>query len=125
MEEILVIFLQGLIEFLAELLIYIGIDLPWSRDNGRVGCGLTSVFLLIGAALGAIMNFVHPRLYMPSPAARIATLLLAPIAAGAISMLLARWRNKRGANLVPSNHFFTAYCFVLAFDVVRFAFGTR
>jgi hypothetical protein len=125
MEEVLVVVLQGLVEFFLEMLIYIGIDLGWRRDDGGVGCGLLTLFLLLGGGLGAVGNVLHPRLLMPTEGLRVAALIAGPAAAGGLSWLVARYRQRRGQQVVPGNHLITALCFVLAFDVVRYAYGTH
>jgi hypothetical protein len=125
MEEVLVVVLQLLVEFFVEVLIYTGIDLGWRRDDSRVGCSSLSLFLLFGGALGGLANVIYPRLLLPSEGLRVAALLAGPLAAGGLSWLVARWRKERGAAVVPDQHFATAFAFVLAFDVVRYAFGTH
>jgi hypothetical protein len=125
MEEILVVALQGLVEFFLEMLIYVGIDLSWTRDDRGVGCGLPWLFLLLGGCLGALANLLHPRLLMPTEGMRVAALIAGPAAAGGLSWLVARFRQRKGYKVVPSSHVVTAICFVLAFDMARYAYGTH
>ena len=125
MEEVLVVVLQGLVEFLVEMLIYFGIDLPWRRDDGRAGCGWVVLLLLLGAGCGWAADLLWPRLLLPYFWLRLANLAVAPLAAGALSWAVADRRRRRGAALIPVSHFWSAFAFTLAFNVVRFAFGQR
>jgi hypothetical protein len=124
-EEIAVVLIQGFLEFLLEFLFWFGIDLAWSRDNGWLGFGRIVVFLLLGGFLAFLLNHAHARLLMPTDALRVAMLVVGPLAAGFLAWLIARRRRDRGREIVPGNHFVTAFCFVLAFDLVRFAYGAR
>jgi len=125
MEEIALVVLQVLLELLLELLVVIGIDLQWKHESGRVGFGYVSVMLLLGACLGGLVNWIHPQLFLPNENLRLAALVLNPFIAAGVSWEIASYRQSRGTDIIPSNHFITAFCFVLAFEVIRFAFGRR
>ena len=130
MEEILILLLQLFFELGLELLIWTGLDLAaWSitrqEKHGTVGCSAMFVFFLIGAGLGALMNWLYPRPLLDYEWLRIANLILAPVLVGGAAWLFAEWRRRRGAKLLPSLHFWFAFCFVLGFDAVRFAYSRR
>jgi len=42
-----------------------------------------------------------------------------------LSWGLAAWRRSRGKAAIPSTHFWTALCFVLAFAAVRLAYAAN
>src|SRR5439155_20238091 len=81
MEELLVLILQLLFEFVLQLLFYGGLDLAaWSVSgkedkSGGVGFVVMFVFFLLGAGLGVLANFVHPGAFLPYAWMRIANLL--------------------------------------------------
>jgi hypothetical protein len=129
MEEILIVILQLLFEFLLQLLMYGGLDLAaWTIGNkedktGAAGCLVMTIFFLIGAGVGGLANLIHPGAFLPYQWLRIANLLAGPVLAGGVSWLFADWRRRRGAHLVPWLHFWMAFWFVLGFDVVRFIYA--
>jgi hypothetical protein len=129
MEELLVLILQFFFEFLVQLLAYCGVDFAAHRTSERGGCGYGCVsfvvFALIGGLFGAVMNLMHPGLIIPWPGARVAGLFIWPPFAGVIAYGIAYcWRYRgRSANLWP--HFWNAFCFVLAFNLIRFIYGAR
>jgi hypothetical protein len=124
-EEVLVVFLQFFFEIVMEIVVYVGLDWGWSRGSDRDGCFYVLVFMLMGGLLGAVMNWVHPGLLTPWPAARVAGLIIWPIVAGSVSWLVASALAKRGQALNARMHFWSAFLFVLGFNLVRFMFGAR
>lgn len=125
MEELAVVLIQAFVEFFLEFIVWFGVDLQWTRDDGWLGVGRVVFFLALGGVLGWVLNHAHTRLLMPNDGLRIAALVIGPLAAGGIAWWTARWRLRHGRAIVPLNHFVTAFCFVLAFDLVRFAYGAR
>jgi hypothetical protein len=130
MEEILFVILQLLFEFVLQLLLYSGFDLAaWAfgkeDKGGSVGCAVMFVFLLLGSGLGGLANWIHPGAFLPYEWMRIANLLAGPPLAGGASWLFAEVRKHYGAKLLPSLHFWFAFCFVLGFDLVRFVYLQR
>ena len=129
MEELLVIILQVFFEFLLEMLLYFGLDFAADRAIERDGCsyGCVSyiVFAILGGLCGAGMNLMHPELFTPWPGARLAGLFIWPPFAGVIAYGMAYlWRYRaKSANHWP--HFWNAFLFVLAFNLIRFTFGAR
>jgi hypothetical protein len=127
MEEALILVIQCIFEVCLQGLAYTGLE--WSAEGRRkddeAGCGYILIFLILGMLFGGLMNWIHPRLMTPWPAVRVAGIIVWPIVFGAMSWLIADYRRKRGTNIDPKTHFITAFCFVLGFDLIRFAFGTR
>lgn len=130
MEEILIIVLQLFFEFGLELLFWAGLDLTaWSiareEKSGGVGCTLMFLVFLIGAGLAAFMNWLYPRPLLPYDWLRIINLIAGPLLAGGAAWWFADWRRRRGAKILPSLHFWSAFWFVLGYDLVRFAYAKR
>ncbi len=123
MEEVLVVVLQGLLEFGVEFAIYMGFDLATDRDerSGRTGCILMFFFLVGGGILGALANLVHPKAMLPFAWMRITNLIVGPFAAAGLSWLVANLRERKHHD--PRLHFWLAFVFVLGFDIVRFAYA--
>ena len=127
MEEILIVILQAFFEFFLELILYVGLDLAaWGfRDekDGGAGCGWIFVFMFLGAGLGALANWIHPKTLLPFAWMRIANLLVGPFLVAWASKLWTEARKERGRNLVPANHFYFALLFTFAFNLVRFLYA--
>src|SRR5262245_29021211 len=128
MEEVLIFVLQLMVEVLVEVLVYLPFDLPLQRSEvtgERKGWGWGLVYLLLGGAVGGLSLLVAPRLLLHSAGARVANLLLAPLAAGGLSWGLAEFRRAGGAAVCPRTHFWTAFGFVFAFAGVRLAYAAH
>lgn len=128
MEEFLVLLVQFVVEVLLDVLIWLPFEWPLNRNartGGREGCGWLGLYLILGGAAGGVSLLIRPMLVLPSAPLRIANLLVSPVAAGAVSWTLARWRRSRGAAVDPNTHLGTAIVFVLAFGGVRLAYGGR
>ena len=124
MEELLILVLQVVIQFLGELLGYTSwVLIWWYKDRwSRTHIGIS--MLIVGGLLGGVFNLIHPHLLLPTFGLRVGALFLGPFVAGGISWSLTRWRQKKRRSLIPMDHFIAAFCFVFAFDAVRLAFGT-
>jgi hypothetical protein len=119
-EEVVAAILQVFLEGFLEMVVYIGLDIVSLKDeNGRTyGCVLLGFFVLAGVGLGALVNWMHPNPVLPLPWLRVANLIVGPFLAGGLSVLVARWRRRD-----PMLHFWMAFCFVLRYDLVRFAYA--
>ena len=120
MEEIVAVLLQGFLEFFFEFLVYVGIDLIsyQTERSGSFGCIVLCLFALVGMALGGVVNWFHPRPILPIEWLRVTNLIVGPILAGGLSALIARRRERD-----PWFHFWMAFCFVLGYNAVRFAYA--
>ena len=128
MEEVLAFVFQIVIEVGLQLFGSIGIDAATpprktlQEDKEQAGRGWFVAFAVFGAICGGISLVFAPKLLLPTIGLRIANLVLAPVAAGGLSYLVARYAwARRGWE--PSHHFWRAYWFALAFGVVRFAYS--
>lgn len=120
MEEIAAALVQVLVEFFLEFLVYIGIDIAAYQAERRqsYGCMLLGFMALAGMALGRVVNWMHPQPVLPYPWLRLTNLIVGPVLAGGLSAAIARWRGRE-----PWFHFGMAFCFVLGYDLVRFAYA--
>ena len=69
-------------------------------------------------ALEAVVNWMHPNPVIPFQWLRVTNLVVGPFLAGGLSVLVARWRQRD-----PFIHFWMVFCFVLGYDLVRFAYA--
>ncbi|MBX3399295.1 MAG: hypothetical protein KF873_11175 [Gemmataceae bacterium] len=126
MEEILVIFFQLFFEFFIQvvgsgLLDGIGRATTSKREDG---CAILLLHIFFGGGLGWISTLIAPKLFLPLAALRIANLIVAPLVAGAVSYLIAKWMAKNGTSN-GSGHFVHGFLFALMFGLARFAFAAR
>lgn len=125
MEEVLVLFIQLLVELLFNSMVSIPFDIFFSGytpGTRATGCALTCLFMLIGAALGGLSLLVMPHLMITNPTLRIVNLVLSPILAGLLAMLVARFR---GVQKEEWSHFWHSFWFTLLFASIRLAYCQR
>jgi hypothetical protein len=128
MEEVLVVGVQFVVEVLLQGLFYLPFDVPLSRDEKSdrpTGWGWWFFYAAAGGVVGGLSLLVASHLLIHSAPLRLANLLVAPVASGGLSYLIALWRRTRGAKTSPRTHFWTAFWFVLAFGAVRLAYAVR
>ena len=80
-------------------------------------------YAVFGTISGALSLCVFPVLFITSRSARLASLVLTPIAAGAAMARIGTWRRSRDQKLIRLDRFAYGYFFALAMAIVRFAFG--
>jgi hypothetical protein len=80
-------------------------------------------YALLGAIAGGLSLLVFSSPFMHNHAARLANLLLSPIAGGLAMALLGAWRRRRGQQTIQLDRFAYGFLFTLAMALVRF-FGT-
>lgn len=80
-------------------------------------------YLAYGAAFGGLSLWFFPAPYLETQWARIANLVVSPLAAGAVMSMAGAWRRKRGDTLVRLDRFSYGVLFALALALVRFAFA--
>jgi hypothetical protein len=126
-EEVIAFLIQLLLEVGLQLFGSIGIDLATTSkrdEKEEAGCGWLTLFVVTGGICGALSLLVAPRAILPTPGLRIANLIVAPLLAGALSYLVARYVwTPRGWPL--SQHFWRGFWFALPFGLVRFAYLVR
>ncbi len=131
MEEIVALVIQLVLEVGLQIFGSLGFDFATesrrTRDGKSAdddGCGWLAAFAVFGGICGGLSLIFAPKLILPSIALRVANLALAPLIAGALSYLVARYVwSARGAS--PQHHFWRGFCFALAFGLVRFAYAHR
>jgi hypothetical protein len=134
-EEFLALLFQIFIELFVQLFVYLpfdwGLSAIWSEAKNETsgyemnGCELLFLFIILGGLLGGLSLLVEPRLILRYAWMRITNLLATPVLAGALSWLIAEQRRRRRQDIVPGQHFWSAFWFGFAFSAVRFTFGTR
>jgi hypothetical protein len=119
-EEIAAALVQVFIEFFLQFVVYFGIDVVslQTERSRSYGCTILGLIALAGMALGGVVNWMHPQPVLPYPWLRLANLVVGPILAGGLSAAIARWRSRD-----PWFHFWMAFCFVLGYNLVRFAYA--
>jgi hypothetical protein len=128
MEEIVALLVQFIFEVGLQLLGSLGVDfLTASRsqdEKENAGCGWLVLFAVVGGICGGLSLLAAPHLFLPNLALRIANLIIAPVVAGALSYLVARyvWTSRQ---LMATHHFWRGFWFALAFGLVRFASAHR
>lgn len=129
MEELVALIIQVVVEVGLQIFGAIGVD--WATgasskkdDKEEAGCGWLFIFALFGAACGGLSLLLVPKLILPTLGLRIANLIVAPLAAGALSYLVARHVWAAG-QWPPRHHFWRGLWFALAFGLVRFAYVHR
>ena len=125
-------FLIGLLEILAELLVDVAVYWPfdWTIRNKKTGedlslAGACTLLFLAAGAIAAVSLLIVPKAIISVGALRIANLVLAPVAAGAVFAWIARWRARRDDFVEPCVQFWHAFWFTLGWVLVRFVFVKR
>jgi hypothetical protein len=125
--------MEIIFEFIGELLLQIVIEalaeLGWrslvATVQSRPHPLLSAIgHILLGLIAGTISLLLFPHLMMASHGARVANLIVTPIAAGLAMSALGAWRLHRGQVLLRLDRFTFAYLFALALAAVRFGFGS-
>jgi len=112
--------LQVILEILAELSLHRMKEVfkrppnPWLATIG---------YAIYGAIAGGLSLWWHPAHFTKSMGARIAVLVLVPIAAGAVMSLLGAWRRRRDQALIRLDRFAYGYVFAIAMAAIRFTWG--
>jgi hypothetical protein len=119
-EEIAAAVVQVFVEFFLEFAIYVGIDVvSYQTERSRsYGCMILGLIALAGMGLGGVVNWMHPQSVLPYLWLRLLNLIGGPLLAGGLSAAIARWRGRD-----PWFHFWMAFCFVLGYNLVRFAYA--
>jgi hypothetical protein len=128
MEELLIVIIQFLFEFLFDVIGNIPFDWPSSNrtkpeSDGiffRCFLGFCGGCLLAGASL-----LVVKHTFISVSALRIANVALAPIASAFLSKAIASRRARANVFIVPRNHFWQAFWFTLGLVLIRFAYASR
>lgn len=132
MEEILALVIQLVLEVGLQIFGSLGFDFATEsrrnrkgeEDKSEDGFGWLLAFAVFGGICGGLSLIFAPKLILPKLGLRIANLVVSPLVAGGLSYLVARYVwSARGSS--PTHHFWRAFCFALAFGLVRFAYAHR
>ncbi|MFM8271027.1 MAG: hypothetical protein ACKODX_01710 [Gemmata sp.] len=132
MEEVLALVIQLLLEVGLQLFGSLGFDLATESRRARRGpgdadgdgCGWLVAFATFGGICGGCSLVLAPKLLLPNLGLRLTNLFAAPLIAGGLSYLVARYVwSARGAS--PRHHFWRGVCFAFLFGLVRFAYAHR
>jgi hypothetical protein len=80
-------------------------------------------YAAFGAAAGGLSLLMFPTSFIGPRSARIANLLITPVAAGALMSALGAWRRSRGQELIRLDRFAYGMVFAFAMSAVRFVFA--
>ena len=126
MDEVLVVIIQFVVEFILN----VGIDIPFewpsrhrSTPEPESVAGVCVFWLILGGALAGISLLIFPRTIVSLHVLRIANLLLAPVASGLLSFKIAQRRARANPNIRPRNHFWQAFWFTIGWVAIRFAYA--
>ncbi len=99
-----------------------GLELPEEPEEVEV---ISSVFIYsgLGVLFGVLSVFVFPTSFIKNQNARLAYLLLAPLAAGMMMSMVGRVRNKRGEEPVRLDNFAFAFLFAFCMAGIRYLFS--
>lgn len=128
MEDLLVLILQFVFEFLFNVLVDLPFDWPSKKQKGPEISALfvdCIVLFFAGCGVGWLSLHVVPNAFIKFPALRMANFFLAPVTAAFISQHLARRAAKANDFVEPRNHFWRAFWFTLALVFVRYAHVIR
>jgi len=125
MEDVIVLLLQAIFEFVFEVLAYLPFDLPRSRSSGGSLAECCIALCAIGAVLSGVSLVFFRHTFLALPALRIGNLALAPIASAFLSQAIARQRATRIPAIVPRERFWQAFWFTAGMVTVRFVFAVR
>jgi hypothetical protein len=116
------ILLQVLFEALAEMGIRTMSE-PFKASREASPLVAAVGYSLYGAMVGGVSLWFFPAPYLDAEWARIANLVVSPLAAGAVMSLVGAWRRGRGEALIRLDRFSYGVLFALAMALVRFVFA--
>jgi len=134
MEELLILILQGAIEFLFELFGYLPWDFWWyaqpidSKKEGgdNFSFGWVLFFsVMVGMSLGYFSTFIFPNVIIKFAWLRIALLFISPVVSGCIARVMAKRREIKGYICDPDAHFWLSFCFSMGLVWIRFVYAHR
>lgn len=118
------VFGEALVQILVQLLADLGEHSLAAHGRGARSPGAATLgHLLFGALLGGISLLLLPHSLLHSPGARLANLVCAPLAAGAVTAIIGVFLRLRGRPTVELERFFYGWLFAFCFAGVR-ALGT-
>jgi hypothetical protein len=131
MEEIIVIIIQVLFEFIVNIILNVLAYSPFDvRTYGKharetMDGELGFLLFLAGALMGALSLKIIGYHIIQNSALRILGLLLLPYITAKIFHAVAWFFARSKEGIVPDDHFWRAFWFTLGLTLVRFAFGGK
>jgi hypothetical protein len=128
MEELLIIVIQFLFEFILNVLGNIPFDWPSrTRTTPEPDNNFSHSLLWFcgGCILAGVSLLIFKQSIITVSALRMANLLLAPIVSAFISEAIANHRARSNMYIIPRNHFWQAFWFTLGLTLIRFAYTSR
>lgn len=132
MEEIIILIIQGIVEFLFEFFSYLPWDW-WSYDwysderEDRHGSFVWTLIisLVIGGVLGWLSIYIFPTVLVKWGWLRIALLFISPLGSGMMARTMTQLRAENNKNIDANAHFWISLCFSVGLVWIRFAFAHR
>ena len=123
--EILFEFLgEILLQVFAEALFELGLHSVAAPFKKAPSVYLATIgYVILGALAGALSLWAFPALFIGSPVARIANVVITPFIAGGAMAAIGTWRRRRDQRLVLLDRFAYGYLFALVMALVRLRFG--
>ena len=128
MEELLIVIIQFLCEFILNVFCNIPFDWPSRNRTSPEPEGIYLVCFLWfcgGCLLAGISLIFVKNTIISVSVLRIANLALAPFASAFLSQAIAQHRAKNNLFITPRNHFWQAFWFTLGLTLIRFAYASR
>lgn len=114
--------LDFLFELIAEIFVNLLLEIGIDRSLHFAGSNWWMICIAIaGGGLGWASTAVWGKPMLPWMGVRVATIVVVPVVVATIMSKLAERRRARGGRDGVLNTWADAYCFSLAFSVVRFA----
>ncbi|WP_353205054.1 hypothetical protein [Sphingomonas sp.] len=125
MEAIIEIILQFLGEFLLQIVIECFSEaglhaLADASERPRNAFVLVLGYAIFGTIAGGLSLLILPHPFITNLALREANVLITPVIAGAVMMLVGRWRDKRGQERFGIDRFGYAFVFAFSMALIRF-----
>jgi hypothetical protein len=126
-EALFEIFGELILQVLFEALAEVGVHLTrkdTSEQAPRSPTLLVVGYAVLGVIAGAASLLVFSQSLAHTHNGRLATLLLVPLAAALTTVLLGRWRVRKGQTPAGIDRFMYAYLFALGMASVRYVFAS-
>lgn len=126
-EALFEIFGELILQVLFEALAAVGVHITRkdaSEQAPRSPTLLVVGYAVLGIIAGALSLLVFSQSLAHTHNGRLATLLLVPLAAALTTVMLGRWRVRKGQTPADIDRFMYAYLFALGMACVRYVFAT-
>ncbi len=129
--EVILFLLQALAEIALQIIFELFVELglrsvhavvwrPKPLNPVLAGIG----YAILGAAAGGVSLAVFPHSFIGTPWMRVANLLVAPLAAGAVMAAFGAWRQRNDQQLIRLNRFGYGFLFAFVMTCSRFIWAT-